>query len=86
MNRIAGDGFCFLKAVIMSLYLDHRYVISFRRLKEKITEHLIEYSEKYVNFHWCSADKLVFEATEFFNDGNSLGMWWVFLSRPQQML
>ena len=69
MNRIAGDGFCFLKAVIMSLYLDHRYVISFRRLKEKITEHLIEYSEKYVNFHGCSADKLVFEATEFFNDG-----------------
>ena len=69
MNRIAGDGFCFLKAVIMSLYLDHRYVISFRRLKEKITEHLIENSEKYVNFHGCSADKLVFEATEFFNDG-----------------
>ena len=42
MNRIAEDGFCFLKAVIRSLYLDHRYVISFRRLKEKITEHLIE--------------------------------------------
>ena len=69
VNRIAGDGFCFLKAVIRSLYLDHRYVISFRRLKEKITEHLIENSEKYVNFHGCSADKLVFEATEFFNDG-----------------
>ena len=69
MNRIAGDGFCFLKAVMMSLYLDHRYVISFRRLKEKITEHLIDNSEKYVDFHGGSADKLVFEATEFFNDG-----------------
>ena len=29
---------------------------------------MIENSEKYVNFHGCSADKLVFEATEFFND------------------
>ena len=59
MNRIAGDGFCFLKAVMMSLYLDHRYVISFRRLKEKITQHLIDNSEKYVDFHGGSTDKLV---------------------------
>ena len=69
VNSIAGDGFCFLKAVMRSLFLDHRYVISFKRLQEKITQFLIDNSNKYSDFHEDGADRLVYEATEFFNDG-----------------
>ena len=66
VNSIAGDGFCFLKAVMRSLFLDHRYVISFKRSQEKITQFLIDNSNKYSDFHEDGADRLVYE---FFNDG-----------------
>ena len=65
---VESDGYCFLKAVLKSLLLDHRFVISFKNLKEKITEYLIHNYQKYIAYHEDSADRLVYEATNFFND------------------
>ena len=58
----------FLNAVLKSLLLDHRFVMSFNKLKEKITENLIHNYQKYIQYHEDSADRLVYEATNFFND------------------
>ena len=42
--------------------------MSFSRLKEKVTEHLIQNHNRYIQYHEDSADRLVYEATNFFND------------------
>ena len=39
-------------------------------LQQLITNYLIENSDKYTEWHGQSADKLVYESTEFFNDRN----------------
>ena len=41
-----------------------------KKLQEIVTEHLIENFSKYTEWHGSSADQLVYEATEFFNDRN----------------
>ena len=50
------------------MLLDHRFVMSFNNLKEKITEYLIHNYQKYIQYHEDSVDRLVYEATNFFND------------------
>ena len=39
-----------------------------KKLQEIVTEHLIANFIKYTEWHGSSADQLVYEATEFFND------------------
>ena len=41
-----------------------------KKLQEIVTEHLIANFIKYTEWHGSSADQLVYEATEFFNDRN----------------
>ena len=70
VTNVKGDGYCFPKSVLKYLFLDHKYAMSYARLKRKITEHLIANFHKYTDYHTDSPDQLVYEATEFFNDRN----------------
>ena len=45
--------------------------MSFARFKTKLTEHLIEHFNLYTEYHTDSADQLVYDATEFFNDARN---------------
>ena len=45
--------------------------MSFARFKTKLTEHLIENFNLYTQYHTNSADQLVYDATEFFNNSRN---------------
>ena len=67
LEIIAGDGHCFLNAVRKCLLYDFYEFHTMKGFQQIITQHLVEHCEKYPQWHG-DADKLVFDATEFFND------------------
>ena len=69
-NKVPGNGFCFLNAVRKCMLHDFYKFYTLKKLQEIVTEHLIENFSKYTEWHGSSADQLVYEATEFFNDRN----------------
>ena len=49
---------------------DYSYVGTLFTLKERVTNPLIESADRYKHWHGAYADRLVYEATQFFNDDN----------------
>ena len=69
VTKVTANGFCFLNAVLTCLLHDHMEVYTINSLQEKITSHLLQHADHYKEWHGsASADKLVYEATQFFND------------------
>ena len=69
-NKVPGNGFCFLNAVRKCMLHDFYKFYTLKKLQEIVTEHLIENFTNYTEWYGSSADQLVYEATEFFNDRN----------------
>ena len=85
LEVIPGDGYCFLNAVRKCLLYDFYEFHTMKGFQQIITQHLVENCDKYTQWHG-DADKLVFDATEFFNDRKKFNTDIVdVLVQPQQM-
>ena len=77
VEHILGDGMFFLKLVLFCLQFDHGVSIKFEEALQIITEHMIEYHDKYSEFHIgqeegqvTRSDLLIGKALDFFKDRN----------------
>ena len=70
INKIKGNGFCYLNSVRKSIFMDYGVYISMEQLTETITQYLIDNYEEFQHAHVGGIDQLVSDATDFFNDGN----------------